>query len=147
MNELQPHEMINDEMYAVFKKASIIFIETMKESYKNALETCPDEKSVIIIQQEINNFQRDLSLFMDKIKQHHNGVYTEYDLHDSTLFSAIFRMFKLKSDLINQLTGQIFNNDIRYVYVFDDVSEKSDRERLILSTIENLISKFRTIVF
>ena len=89
--ELNDNEKINDDMFQIFGKAAMIFIDVLKKGYSDISKNQKYEKS--IINKHFNDYKRDIELFIDKVKRHHGGERVEYDLSEISLLSAIIYIF------------------------------------------------------
>lgn len=143
--QLKEHEIINAEMFEVFKKAFICFVETMKDTYNLTLNTNEESKHDII-KKKINDTQEDLKYLMEKIKQHHAGIYTTYELEEAALFSEILTNFRSRSRCQYNFSGFLYNDQLN-AEIFDNSVKGIDREISILNIIYELIKKFSRDVF
>lgn len=137
---LNDHEKISEDMFFVFKKACSYFTATLKEGYLETSKIISQDQEVVKI--KTDNYTRDLILLIEKVKDHHKGNVVTYELDEISLIAAIIHIFKLKSEPVNQIVGRIFNVDVRYVSVFDEVIDNYEKELAILQSFENLSRKF-----
>lgn len=137
---LKEHEKITKEMFLVFKKACSYFTTTLKEGYLETSKTISQDQDIIKI--KTDNYTRDLILLIEKVKMHYSGDMVIYELDEISLIAAIIHIFKLKSEPVNQVVGRIFNVDVRYVSVFDEVIDNYEKELAVLQSFENLSRKF-----
>lgn len=134
---LQEHEKISKEMFYIFGKAAMTFIEVVKNGYKIVNNDPHYDK--MIINKHFNNYKTDVELFIDKVKKHYSGERVEYDFSEISLLSAMTYIFHKQSDTDNQIIGYIFNNDIRYSHIFEESNEKIEDMKVKLSMLEKLI--------
>ena len=142
---LKDNEKITDEMFQIFGKAAMIFVDVLKKGYADINKSNKYEKS--IINKHFNDYKRDIELFIDKVKRHHCGEKVEYDLGEISLLSAIIYIFHKQTDASTQIIGYIFNNDARYSSIFEDTNEDNEKQKIVLHLFENLVRSMSRRVF
>jgi hypothetical protein len=143
--ELNDNEKINDDMFQIFGKAAMIFIDVLKKGYSDISKNQKYEKS--IINKHFNDYKRDIELFIDKVKRHHGGERVEYDLSEISLLSAIIYIFHKQTDANTQIIGYIFNNDARYSSIFEDTNDDNEKQKISLHLFENLVRSMSKRIF
>lgn len=138
--QLQEHEKITPEMYNFFSKVADVFLQTMKEGIILAKNASPNDGKIILSRLEL--YQNDLAFLISKIKEHYSGNVVEYDFSEITMYAAMIHIYEARKEPSTRLIGRIFNTDVRYAFVFDNMMAQFKEEKKLMVALENLLRKF-----